>query len=380
MNLLRLALGLALGLLCCQGYTRGCLSEKDYSFLKVGPITSDRPRLVLTDESMPDIVRRLANSGTLVVTDPFNAALLKDLGFVFVVRVNTPEEVAALMDHPLYPNAKRVICVGGCGALDVGRAAAVGKEEVILIPTILSNSCISVNRSVLGLGAESFSYRTVMPQWVIVPIRDMLVGGDKARVYWSQGGFGDLFSNISAAIEVAFQSGSLTLADVQALPPPFVFDALDWVLHDFNGYDQKTLVQLAKYLHESSLMVIEAGNVSLSAGAEHFMYHAFIQRNPHLRHGAASHGQLVAIGTLMAVKIFSDQIQDPSLYTKVRSVFGKLGLPITYTDLNHIGITPDMVVRSLKDVTYGPPSFIGSYVQSHDPTVLAETVFGNLIQ
>jgi len=189
----------------------------------------------------------------------------------------------------------------------VARACAHAAERpLLLIPTFLSTSCISVDRSVLKYEGKFRASKTRAPETVFI-LDEFLETADNPTVLRAaRAGFGDFFAGISAAVDYSFQRGNCSRAEVEELAT-FYFNAVDWVLKRFDGFDRIAMRRLARYSHASSLMVIKRGNTELSAGGEHKLYYAIMES--HLYNGSLKpfHGELVAAGSLMNVWAFARQ-------------------------------------------------------------------------
>lgn len=332
-------------------------------------LTKNVPELEFTEKSITKVVQELTDEDTLIVTDLYGFQTLSQYGRTELVRNNHIDNVERILKGNKY---SKVLAVGGCTALDVGRACAAGKE-VIAIPTILSTSCISVDRSVIRYKGGSRLEKTTAPRKTIVSIPSISGCYISDLEKWSQSGFGDLFANISASIDLQYRSGQFTLDRVKENVPE-CFESLEWVVDSFTGYDKACLTRLANYLHNSSLVVIERGNTELSAAGEHQLYHKMIEQQEQYTEDVPTHGQLVAVGTLIAAKIFEEQTGDTSLYRQLRTAYGKLGLPLEYDELRKIGIERAHIVQGLNSIT-DSNTHIGDYFAKNDYSIL-DYIFG----
>jgi glycerol dehydrogenase-like iron-containing ADH family enzyme len=327
------------------------------------------PELEFTEKSITSLVQELMDEDTLIVTDLYGYQTLNQYGRTALVRNNHIDNIEKIIEDNNY---SRVLAIGGCTALDVGRACAVGKE-VITIPTILSTSCISVDRSVIRYQEGSRLEKTIAPIKTIVSIPSISESYISDLEKWSQSGFGDLFANISASIDLQYKAGNFSYEAVKDNVLE-CFEALDWVIESFTGYDNFCLTKLANYLHNSSLIVIERGDTELSAAGEHKLYHRMIEQQPQYIEDKPTHGQLVAVGTLIAGKIFAEQTGDNSLYEKLESTYEKLGLPLDYVGLNKIGIERKHLVQGLSSIT-NSKTHLGDYFAKNDYSILYR-IFG----
>lgn len=321
------------------------------------------------DKQITSIIEGLVNDDTIIVTDLWGYSRLSKLGRTVVVHDCYIATVDKIKREEKY---SKVLAVGGCTALDVGRACAVGKE-IITIPTILSTSCISVDRSVIKYTGGSRLEKTIAPIKTIVSIPSIAETPMADLEKWSQSGFGDLFANISASIDLQYKRGNLSYKTVRDNVAE-CFEALEWVIHQFKGYDEDCLKRLATYSHNSSLNVIERGDTTLSAAGEHKLYHKMIDQNTQYTEDRPTHGQLVALGTLIAGKIFAEQTEDGMIYRQLRTAYEKLRLPLSYKELQNIGIERSHIVQGLESIKDSKTQ-LGDYFSQRDYSLLDE-VFG----
>lgn len=318
------------------------------------------------DKKITSIVEGLVDDDTIIVTDLWGYPRLSKLGRTVAVRDCYFATVDKIKREEKY---SRVLAVGGCTALDVGRACAVGKE-VITIPTILSTSCISVDRSVIRYPHGSKLERTIAPTRTIISIPSITETHIADLEKWSQSGFGDLFANISASIDLQYKRGNLSYKTVRDNVSE-CFEALEWVIDQFKGYDEDCLKKLATYSHNSSLNVIERGDTTLSAAGEHKLYHKMTDQNAQYTEDRPTHGQLVALGTLIAGRIFAEQTEDGMIYRQLRAAYEKLGLPLSYKELLKIGIERGHIIQGLDSITDSKTQ-LGDYFSQRDYSLLDE--------
>lgn len=334
-------------------------------------MTSEKkmPKLVFTEKRIVSVVEELVDDDTLIVTDLYGFSVLSQLGRTALVRDCYAESVEEIKRGNEY---SKVLAVGGCTALDVGRAVAVGKE-IVTIPTILSTSCISVDRSIIKYPEGSRLEKTIAPTRTIVSIPSIAETHIADLEKWSQSGFGDLFSNISASIDLQYRACNLTYEAVRKNVPE-TFEALEWVINQFNGYDEDCLRRLATYSHNSSLVVIERGDTKLSAAGEHKLYHKMIDQQKQYREDRPTHGQLVALGTLLAGRIFTEQTGEQKIYEQLLAAYAKLRLPLTYDELRNIGVEREHIVDGLESIARSK-THLGDHFAQRDYSLL-DRVFG----
>lgn len=336
--------------------------------LGIVPLSMTEPTLTFTEEKLEALVRRLSTEQTLIVTDDYNYPALHEIAPTVLVRDQEIDEVEKTLSEYSYES---VIAVGGCTALDFGRACAKGKE-LVLIPTILSNSCISVNRSVIKRQGVYKSEQTTTPKNTMISMPTIADNhGDQVK-NWSASGFGDLFAGLSASVEIEYDKNNKSLLGVTTKHIenniPTCVNALEWVVTTFTHFDRLSLEILAHYLHESSLDVIRNGHARLSAASEHWLYYKMQERHNYPKM-LATHGKMVSIGNLITARILGEATSDLTLYKKLVLAHEKLGLPLTYTDLLSIRIKKEDIIQGIQDIQ-GRECMYANYFATGDYSIL----------
>lgn len=323
-----------------------------------------KPKLTFADKPLKALLRELLKSGTLMVADPFNHEKVSDLGNTVKVLDNSEDQIKRIRKNEY----SRLIAIGGCTALDIGRACAVGRE-LIVIPTILSTDCISLDKSVLkNEDGENRLVKTAAPNETIISIPALLDTSPELLSKWSASGFGDLFANIGAALEQESGKGKADIERIKRILPE-ISGALSWAATSFRNFNAATLKKLASYCHNASFMICETGR---QAGGEHKLYHAMksLQDYPNNR---PTHGQLVAVGTLITARIASEKNGNFSIYEELRKAFLNLGLPLDYSGLAAAGIEKEHLFQGIESV---PCSLMIGDFFSHGDFSLIDRVFG----
>lgn len=306
-------------------------------------------RLVFTNESPAALTKAFADAHTLIIADPFNAPLLEASG-VETVDDQVYEHIEEIKRSRSY---RSVLAVGGCTALDFARACAINRPLVV-VPTILSNSCLSTDRSVIKRGGIYRSEKTSAPQQTLISIPAVMHSHSEPTNKWSGSGIADLFAAISAAIEWEWsQRGrsfvGMTL-DSLARWIPLCMDAFEWSMTLIGQLEKRDLLVLAYYLHESSLDVVRNGHSTLNAGAEHALYYQMQQRRKYPK-SIATHGRLVSIGTLLTTHLFADRTCNTDIYELLQRIYRTVRLPMSYAELSAFGIHREHVFQGLREVS-----------------------------
>lgn len=344
--------------------------------LTVGRKPDYASQLLITQQTALEVVRSLAGPATLFITDAHNYPTVSPVGTTEEAHDTTADEIHRIEKRSDFDDFNRIVGVGGCAALDVAKSVAIGKDELVVVPTILSTNCITKDRSVVEHGLEAFSYRTTAPHRVIVPLQEMMGQEPRLLAFWSQSGWGDFFAKLSAMTDQLWTKGQAAgRAQMQDMDSD-VLDGLDWVNTEFHGFDESTLTRLARHVHQAGEKVNCCDTNDTSVGGEHKFYYAMMDLYPALRH-KPSHGQVVAVGTLLTLKAHATASGDAGLYESVRTAFERLGLPLDFDQLAQLGMTREVLVRSLERISQPDvkPSFLGAYVRENGCSVLDE-VFG----
>lgn len=294
-------------------------------------------------------IRQLIGPATLVVADEFNFE-----------RLHRPKSAVLVLEHdPLHIEQVRrsytfnnVVAFGGCTALDFGRSVAHGRP-LRNIPTILSTSCLSNDRSVIRRGRTYVSEVTTPPIETIIDL-PLLLSTQPADLWkWSSSGLADLFSSFSASVESEYaRERWLPGCDLDRLLAnvPVASEALFWTLEKFTSFDAAALTTVAKHLHESSIDIIRSGTTRLNAASEHWLFYA-MQLQQNYDRSIATHGKLVSIGTLISLAIFGETTGDWHLYEMVRNAYAKLKLPLNWQALTAIGVERSHIIDGIAAIS-----------------------------
>ena len=318
--------------------------------VQVGPERA-LPELVFLLSDLRETVSGCLNAGTLIVTDDYNHAAVGDLSTCVCVSDQEFEHIESVRTTCRYDS---VVAVGGCTALDFGRACATTRP-LVAIPTILSTSCLSTDCSVIRRDGVYRSVRTRAPDRTLISVPTIVRNhADQVRK-WSISGLGDLFASVSASIEYEYECNggtfhpAMTSAEVLKNIPT-VADAMDWAGGPLEQFDEPSLRRLAVILHEASVDIIRFGKAALNAASEHWLYYKMQERRGYPRM-IATHGKLVSIGTLITCRIFAEATGDDGLYLRVKALHEKLGLPHRLADLAALGVTLEDIETGLGELS-----------------------------
>lgn len=308
-------------------------------------ILSLRPTLIFTRADLREAIRSLGAADALLITDPYNLPFVHDLGAVVVAEdtdASCIEKVVAVGGY------SRVIAIGGCTALDFGRACARGLS-LTAVPTILSNCCISSSYSVIRRDGVYAREETCAPGRTIVSLPTILENHSNPLTNWSAAGLGDLLSAIAGVAEANWSAAaSQSSCDIFTQNAPICSDVLQWIASSSFPLDLTGLIELAKFLHDFSVSRHER----MPTGSEHSLYYALRLQQNYPR-TLATHGKLVSIGTLLTMRAWSEAAGDFSVYDSLRAAYAKIGLPLTLDDLWRIGVAPEHIIAACRTAMRG---------------------------
>lgn len=304
--------------------------------------------LIYSDAPLIDIInaeRAKSDTRTLVVTDDHNYDSLAGLDDVVLTKNTRTDFVGHVKSCA--PDAD-IIGVGGCRALDVGRALA-SDTQFISVPTILSTSCLSSDLSVLYRGDVKIRTKTKAPVRTIIPMRTLMEAPADVRDRWTGSGLGDLYSRVSAVID--FYEGNATRQQIESTIP-YIFESIEWLKTRFSGFDYDAMKRVAGYLHDASLAAKKVGHTKFSFAGEHALFDEIVAYQRANGIPPATHGQIVSIGTLISAKMYAEQSGEQSVYDDLCDAYERIGLPADYAGLRKINIDRGQVenaFESLKD-------------------------------
>jgi len=137
--------------------------------------------------------------------------------------------------------------------------------------------------------------------------------------------------------------------------------------------DKAVVKRAARFSHLSSLSVIREGNSKLCAGSEHALYYQLLI-NERYSHELATHGELVSIGTLFITYLYGKSTGSMDFYCDLRSAYKKIDLPITYDDLESIGVRRSHLMKAIHQV--GKHSQLYRRLIVPQPTKILDAVYG----
>jgi len=258
---------------------------------------------------------------------------------------------------PLEPRlcaAKRtsiLFAVGGGSVIDVAKLTARQLHvPCVSVPTSLANDGIASPFAVIdpeGTIAElaQVTVRTNTPLGVIIDLSAFSSSAPSERSFvrrMIQSGIGDVISNITAVMdwELAAKARHEELDYAALLQSRSAGEViLHRVAEGAPVEDESFLLTLAAALVHSGEAMTRVGSSRPASGFEHKLYHAFhnLLRLP----SEASHGVLVAVGTLIAAAAHG------RYYEQIRKAFRRAALPVDAQGLSDYAIDPDHLLRAI---------------------------------
>jgi glycerol dehydrogenase-like iron-containing ADH family enzyme len=309
-------------------------------------------------ETLGDFIKKLdsahENSRILcLIEEPEHAEIFsvcQNTSFLLLTKKSF-EEVRVVYDTIRNQDAPVdiVVAIGGCSLNDVARSAARGGCKLISVPTILSTVCLTSPDGYIWNDHEGPFVFPSPPANQVVILTNLLLSPPESRIQgssyeyvkkWTSSGLGDLFAEISWAIDQVMRvPHSGRDINIDALKPfaDVAFKALQWTNFEFSTYDHENLIQIAKF-------ICEAGENRTTTGihkidGEHELYTYLMNMHPDLS-WKASHGHLVAIGVLITSWIFSEE-HDKNLIHWVTDAYKNLGIPYNLETLAPHHVTLD---------------------------------------
>ncbi len=308
------------------------------------------PVLRFTDDPLLEILNTANLKSPVIVCDEYCYQFLSAVTNTYKIYKTKVSDVK-LFDESVA--GSDVVGIGGCTALDFARAISNKSCNLILIPSILSTSCLSSNKAILYNESGYIIKPTKAPTEVVISRQLLKSTPDEAFSRWCRSGWGDLFSNIGAAI------GSVSSFRSSQRPPVALRDyakcaflGLDWVTTSFSKFDCVATERLVHFLHQSGVDEIVQEKPELFTGGEHDLYYSMreIIRDYQC---FPTHGEIVALGSLLSAKLYEKTPDGAGLYEQLRNAYTKLGLPTTLTQLGEIDITPQLIDSAFCNLTRG---------------------------
>jgi len=125
------------------------------------------PPLIEDNESIDKIIAKYKKYNPIVITDPYNFEKIKKISQAICVFDNKFENVDKIKKIIAKKKNGIIIGFGGCAALDAARMCSSKELPCIIVPSILSTVCISIDKAVFSLDGKTKSFQTEVPKEII---------------------------------------------------------------------------------------------------------------------------------------------------------------------------------------------------------------------
>jgi glycerol-1-phosphate dehydrogenase [NAD(P)+] len=245
-----------------------------------------------------------------------------------------------------------VLAVGGGTVIDVAKLAARQLHvPCVSVPTSLANDGIASPFAVIDPeeaepGLAQVTVKTNTPLGIVIGLGHIRPATGSDPAFFSEmlrSGIGDIVSNLTAALdwELAAHGDGEPMDYAALLQSRSAGEVIVNRILDGDRIDgDEFLLTLAAALVSSGEAMTRVGSSRPASGFEHKFYHAY--RNLLELPTTASHGVLVAVGTLISARAWE------APYAKVRGTFERVGLPVDAGGLAAYELHPDLVERAIR--------------------------------
>ena len=264
---------------------------------------------------------------------------LKDLVFkTFFVEESKMDEVKRIIVNTGYNDIDAVVGIGGGKVLDVSKVVASEiNAAFVSVPTTASHDGIASPVASFKENGKPISITTNPPAAVIADI-DII---RKCPIRLIRSGYGDLISNVTAvkdwqlARDLIGEDYSEVAASMAIMPAELMLSKakeLDLTI-------PQHLMMLLRGLIMSGVAIAIAGSSRPASGSEHRFSHAL----DYLNYGIGTHGEQVALGTII-MEYLHEKHYGRGNWELIKASLEKVSAP---TKAKEIGLTKDQVLTAL---------------------------------
>ncbi len=260
---------------------------------------------------------------------------------------------------------------------DGGRRYMKAGIELITIPTQLAQTGNTTPFAVLKTRDDGFIMSTRHPDRTHIALTKLTATNER----WTEeklrqsfvSGAADYAAGLSYASAKALQEGIPVQQAIQTYAPEAA-RVYDWFVDNLPRAQSNFSSEAAQIL--SYAFQEYSTNRQPLLADEHNFFDIIDKYRPEGRGPWPSHGEWVAVGTVLNLYVYGKQTGDFSLYEKVRNDYQRLGAPVDLASLQRQGVTSDHLIRALgtlrtKDYSGSPrPPLLRDYVKTHDPSQL----------
>jgi glycerol-1-phosphate dehydrogenase [NAD(P)+] len=256
----------------------------------------------------------------------------------FCVEKSGMEEVRKVEVSTGYSDVDCVVGVGGGKVLDVAKVLASEiNAAFISVPTVASHDGIASPIASFKENGRPVSISTKPPTAILAD----LVVLKHSPIRLLRSGYGDLVSNITAikdwklAKEKVGEDFNEVAASMAVMPAGLMLSSAEKLDLKEIGH----LEMLVRGLILSGVAISIVGNSRPASGAEHKFSHAV----DYLGHGSGTHGEQVAIGTII-MEYLHEKYYGVGNWELIKLSLEKIQAP---TMAKEIGLTKDQVLEAL---------------------------------
>jgi glycerol dehydrogenase-like iron-containing ADH family enzyme len=367
----------------------------------------------VSEGSLADIVSEVAEGKTLVLYTKREAEDLQSLmqdpekskNLVFVEvsdkDTNKTAAVAGILGREDIGTIDRVVAVGGAGVKDLavtvlaagrGDPAAVrarflgadqeaknglvnlGRNQLksdidyVSVPTILSTTAPGTPFAVAKEGNTVVIDQ--LPALTVVPLDKLQALPPEKLQALTASGLTDYFAGLSYAAGRAAQEG-LSLKEAITRYVPEAMKVFEWFEANPGSFDRQHLLMAAYALRDYSL------NSKPPVGGEHDLWDTLVSMKL-TADTRATHGQVVAMGSLIQLHLQAQQSGDFDMFNRMRDLYSNMRAPVTAQGLGQVDMTKELLIKAIEHQSQQPtnrPSLIHDrFSQIKDPAARRQAI------
>lgn len=258
-----------------------------------------------------------------------------DIGIVENAKM---EEARKIILQSGFSDYDAVVGIGGGKVLDVSKVVSTEMNAAFIsVPTTASHDGIASPVASFKENGKPISISTNPPSAVIADLS--IIKNCPIRLLRS--GYGDLISNISSvkdwqlARDIVGESYNEVAASIAVMPAQLVASKAN----EFDLTTPSHLLMLMRGLIMSGVAIAFVGSSRPASGAEHKFSHAI----DYLGYGNGTHGEQVAIGTII-MEFLHERHYGRGDWELIKEALEKVQAPTTARE---IGLTREQVVEAL---------------------------------
>lgn len=283
--------------------------------------------LLLTDSVVKNLV--VVNLRDKLAGWDYNIGIVEDAKM---------EEARRIILQSGFSDYDAVVGIGGGKVLDVSKVVSTEMNATFIsVPTAASHDGIASPVASFKENGKPISISTNPPSAVIADLS--IIKNCPIRLLRS--GYGDLISNISAvkdwqlARDLVGESYNEVAASIAVMPAQLIASKAN----EFDLTNLSHLLMLMRGLIMSGVAIAFVGSSRPASGAEHKFSHAI----DYLGYGNGTHGEQVAIGTII-MEYLHEKHYGVGDWELIKEALEKVQAPTTAKE---IGLTREQVIEAL---------------------------------